>query len=347
MSAHGSRTVGNGGSAAIDPAIDPSVLDCWEVNLAVALRALGAANLSPLLGAQWWFQLADEYTDDPVLDFEDPLDRISRLTGLRMSTRPLSPGRLVPLARAVIEAGGVPLVVSDAFVMPWVPYAGHKHVEHSFVVQRILAGGGYGTGDADGSGVGFVDAYANRTEWGDATPVTGEADPATVDAVERAPGARFVAIAPPTDVGAPVGVISSIDQAELLGVNLIRLRGWNGPDEYVRYAERHCAAGTHVDLFDAFCQTCWALERRRALNARWLADLTTEATCVPADLPARFEATVVRRWADVNRFTYLALRRMRAGRPPGGQLVDLVRAAAVAEAALVDELVAASAAGRC
>ena len=87
---------------------------------------------------------------------------------------------------------------------------------------------------------------------------------------------------------------------------------------YAAFAAR--ALGGEIDSasFDAFCEACWSIERRRSLYARWLTDVQAlRPTSLPAGFDERFAEQVVQRWSEVNRFTYLALRRIRAGRGPG------------------------------
>nr|WP_042179899.1 acyl carrier protein [Kibdelosporangium sp. MJ126-NF4]ADB02857.1 AzicU9 [Kibdelosporangium sp. MJ126-NF4]CEL14088.1 FIG01042921: hypothetical protein [Kibdelosporangium sp. MJ126-NF4]CTQ88454.1 FIG01042921: hypothetical protein [Kibdelosporangium sp. MJ126-NF4] len=48
-------------------------------------------------------------------------------------------------------------VVADAYELPWVPYYGRKHMEHSFLLAPDCT---------------IIDAYANETPWGPATPGT-------------------------------------------------------------------------------------------------------------------------------------------------------------------------------
>jgi hypothetical protein len=223
------------------------------------------------------------------------------------------------------------MVVTDAHLLPWCPYAGRKHVEHSFVVtgaEEVLR---------------VVDGYDNRTEWGDALPLEAEADRALVTVLEREPATRVVTLRPVPPSAA------AIDRKALLRANIAALAGWTGHDPYRGFIEHYCHADADVSAFDRFCEACWTIERRRGLYATWLDDLAAESAgpadpaagpggAFAAELAGRFRTEILPRWTEVNRFSYLALRRLRGGRSAGGGIAGLVAAAASAEYELATEL---------
>jgi hypothetical protein len=332
--------------------VDVALLDCWEVNLAVALAAVGEHDIRSLLGAQWWFAPGRTPSAGPSLDLVEQATRIARLTGRRPRVLRPSPATLAPVCAEIIAAGGVPVVVADAFDLPWTPYAGRRHVEHSLVVTSVGTAGGDAPARSAGGAAGpapgalaFTDAYQNRTEWGDAVPLDGVAGPEVVAAMERAPGVRVVAV-----LGGPP---RRIDRRALLVENATALGAWAGSDPYASLTDPSALPIADAEAFAAFCELCWTIERRRALFARWLADLAAEAGAagpdggaVPAseaglrrELAARFAETVPPRWSTVNRFAYLALRRLRAGHQASADRVTgLVTAAAEAERALAADV---------
>ncbi|MFC5744454.1 hypothetical protein [Actinomadura rugatobispora] len=304
--------------------LDSRLLDCWEVTLAMSLLARGRRDVRSVLGSQWWFAFDPGGEGAPRLDFEPVDDRCAALAGLRPHTGRPGPGRLAETCRTALDRGESPMVVTDAYLLPWCPYAGRKHVEHSFAVT------------AAGEELRVVDGYDNRTEWGDARPLEAVVDRDLLAVLEGDPATRVVTLR-------PVPPTAAIDRTALFQANIAALADGNGFASYRPFAEHYCHAGVEVGDFEAFCEACWTIERRRGLYATWLDDLAAEpggGAAEAAEVAARFRAEIVPRWAEVNRFAYLALRRMRAGRRPNDSLAGLVEAAAAAEAALAAELVA-------
>lgn len=305
--------------------LDTGLLDCWEVTLAMALLAQGCRDVRSVLGSQWWFSY-EPGAGAPLLDFEAQQDRCASLAGLRPRSERVAEGGLAAACERALAAGRVPMVVTDAYLLPWCPYAGRKHVEHGFAVAAV---------DGSPPTLRVADGYDNRTEWGDARPLDTTVDAALTGVLERDPSTRLVTLVPePAGAEAP-------GRAELFQANLAVLGDWAASDPYEAFAAEHCRADVGLAAFDRFCEACWTIERRRGLYATWLDDLAAEpGSPVPADLGDRFREEVVARWSEVNRFAYLALRRLRAGRRPSAGLADLVAAAAEAERALAADLAA-------
>lgn len=306
--------------------IDPALLDCWQVTIAMGLLSAGQSDIRSLLGSQWWFDWSSTDSLFPTLDLEATETRIQALTGLRLVRRPVGRAGLVSACREALDLGRIPIVITDAYLLPWCPYVGRKHVEHSFVVTDVRESPLELT---------VVDGYENPTEWGHATPLETRCDHDLVGVLERVPGTEVATFVP----GEATGIR---DRAALFEANLAALRDWSRSDPYRPFVAHYCRPDIDVSGFDLFCEACWTVERRRKLYADWLDDLTAQpGSPFPADLGTRFRAEVVTRWSDVNRFAYLALRRLRAGRAPAGSIADLVTAAAEAEYRLVAELLTA------
>jgi hypothetical protein len=318
--------------------VDTNLLDCWDVNLAIALTAVGVRDVRSLLGAQWTLHVPA--SGDVVLDVEDQVVRLARLAGIGLASTPLGAGLLLEICAQVHADGGVPLVVSDAVVMPWTPYLNRRSVEHSVVITAVDQAAGVAT---------FTDGYQNRTEWGDALPVDGELRAGTLAAVETSPGARVVAVTP---LG-PARRARDMrpDRVALLSETVAALPDWTRTEATGAFEDLATRARTSVgdvERFADFCQTCWTIERRRALFGRWLRDVTDEVgPLLPDGFADRFRDEVGTRWSAVNRFAYLALRRLRAGRPADGRRIgEFVLAAGQAEVTLARLLVAAAGANR-
>jgi hypothetical protein len=301
-----------------DLGVDVALLDCLQANEALLLHVAGVRDLASVLGAQWWYRDAEP---EPELEFEPAHARVVRLTGLRFVHVATGPVDLLHACAPVLASGGLPLVVADAYVLPWVPYAGRRHLDHSFVVTSI-----------DGRRASFTDLYDNQTEWGHATPTDGVLAPDTVDAISRSTGTRVTMLAP-----GPAPVLQTHDVGQLADANRSALTGWDGADYLATAMRRH----GDVDGMAALAELCWTIDRRRRLYARWLAHAVgLHPSRYPPQFVERFAATVVPAWAAVNRFVYLALRRMRGGRAASTGVLETIAEAGTAERALAADWVA-------
>lgn len=306
-----------------DAGLDTATLDCWQATLALGLLARGFGDPLTVLGAQWWFGGPERPGGPPCLDMQPEAVRLERLTGLRPVVRPLDGAGLRDRCDQALAEGRAPLVVTDGFVLPWCPYYGVRHTEHSFAV----------TGTAS-AGLCASDAYDIRTEWGTARPLDTLAGPEVVAAIEQAPGSRVVDLV-------PVGRPAPADPVALLRENAAGLAAWAHVDPYAWFVEEYRVGQDDPDAFEAFCGACWTIERRRRLYAAWLELAARRPDApLPAGFADEYRGRVVAAWSEVNRFAYLALRRVRSGRGTGqGAVGALVAAAAAAERDLAAELV--------
>lgn len=118
------------------------LMDCLQVNLAVLADRHHGVGAHVELGA--------ELTGESTLDSR--LAQASRLLGLQVVKRH-EDADLRDRATEELQ-----YAVADAFDLSWVPYAGHQHMEHSFLFRD------------DGDACEVVDGYHNGTPWGDARP---------------------------------------------------------------------------------------------------------------------------------------------------------------------------------
>ena len=131
--------------------------DCVQVNL--ALIADGDHGQDPLaLGARLGFTPRPDPSGLPTVEpgLEDQLRSARELLGLAVTDRRSLAGS--PSPPDVLGRHRGVYVVADAFHLPWVPYYGHQHMEHSFLLEP---------GEDD---VTVRDAYHNDTAWGPARP---------------------------------------------------------------------------------------------------------------------------------------------------------------------------------
>ncbi|HEX5116507.1 MAG TPA: BtrH N-terminal domain-containing protein [Pseudonocardiaceae bacterium] len=206
-----------------------------------------------------------------------------------------------------LRRGRPVIVVGDAYHLPWLPYHGHEHMDHGFVLTGVRNGV-----------LLAVDPYDNATEWGKATPLATELPAGQLDAA-LADG-RWAVLEPAerTDPEPPDNAAAIVAAADG-GV-------------YGRFLDGHAKAGL-AELHNLSLQ-CWLLARSRGLHARWLA-ADSKST---SDVSTRFIDHVVPAWQRASELAYVALRRVRSGRRAPTAVLDAVRTAADGEVRLAREL---------
>jgi acyl carrier protein len=139
--------------------IHADALDCLQANLAVLADARHGPGTHLRLGARSAFEpVFGAGLPSVVATVDDRLAQAHRWLGLSIVER--RDGVPPPEAVALLADSVPRYVVADAFSMPWLPYHGHEHAEHSFLA--VAAPGG----------VQVTDAYHNVTPWGTARPGT-------------------------------------------------------------------------------------------------------------------------------------------------------------------------------
>ena len=285
--------------------VDSAYLDCISDAIALVLAHAGVDDVRSPFAADWRFDLADRDGPWPRLDLPpaDLTERLARRTGHTLSWHRLaSLTEALPAWRDLLSAGTPVLVVGDAFGLPWVPYAGHEHMDHGFVLDNL---------DETEHGeilAQVTDPYDNTTEWGRAQPGT-----TTVPLGELAPaltGGRWGVL---RQTGPP----QAIDVAECLRASAGAVLAARDRGDLQRFVDAHRPLD-RAALENLTLQT-WLLARNRALHGRWLGDVEPALAGLGLDdLPDRFDVTVIRAWRRASEASYLALRRLRGGRavPP-------------------------------
>ncbi|MCQ4081079.1 acyl carrier protein [Streptomyces sp. RB6PN25] len=267
------------------------LLDCIQVNLGVLADHVHGPGTHLRLGAElgfrWWQRADGLPTVDPPL--AEQLTAAGRLLGLHVTAR----GRMGrdTMLRTIRERHTTHYVVADSYVMPWLPYHGHAHMEHSFLL----------TAGPDGWHV--TDAYRNETQWGPAAPGHWILPDNGLAGIESA---EVILLEPdgPAAAGQPPPVFS-LDDTTL--------------DAFLT------AYDTCPDRGLALAQLTtetWLLARSRKLHAAYRTHVDTAGA-------GRTDETTtqhLRAWDKVVEQTYLAHRRVARGRaePPG--VVDRLRA---------------------
>lgn len=277
------------GPDALD-SVRTGLLDCIQVNLAVLADQRYGPGTHLRLGAplafRCWQQPAGLPTVDPPLQHH--LDRLPELLGLRAVRRERLTG--AGLLAAAAERGGTHYVVADSFQLPWLPYHGQAHMEHSF----LLAAG------PDGWQV--TDGYRSETPWGPAAPVRrllAEHDLAGLGSAE-------LVTLEPADGGPPAGLAPTLS-----------LPG-SAIEEYL---SAYDACPDRARAVQQLTVETWLLVRARKLHAEYRTRLGGP------DATARAEAVTehLRAWDRLVEQTYLAHRRVSRGRAEPAGLVERLR----------------------
>ncbi|MET9254018.1 hypothetical protein [Streptomyces sp. NPDC003717] len=274
---------------AVPQDLHAELLDCLQVNLAWLARS--EHGVSPLaLGARLEFA--------PREDAPGALPTVEPATGTHVQHTAAALGLLVTSRVTLPPSTGTPpadpgtvYVVADAFHLPWVPYHGHAHMDHSFLLGR----------DAAGRAV-VRDGYHNDTPYGPARPGTWTLTEAEL-AAALPDGARAFRVAPagpPRDATAVVPATPAAVEA------------------YVRAYREH--PDREAALARLTLET-WLLARARRLHA---------AHRAAAGIPAPGAEEHVASWGKLAEQTFLAHRRVQRGRPepagPLGRLAELLHA---------------------
>ncbi|MEV4439439.1 hypothetical protein AB0K09_10510, partial [Streptomyces sp. NPDC049577] len=264
-----------------DPRFRAELFDCVQVNLALLADRLHGPGTGLRLGATLRFRPAPGPDGLPTVEptVEHHLGEAARHLGLTVRTP------LRTTSGVDVRPGEGCYVVADAYHLPWVPYFGQRHLEHSF-----LAAPGPGAGT-----VTVTDAYHNETPYGSARPGTWTLDAEEFEAAVRGPvlvaelaaGPLPAAPAPGTDLAGEAATDAYADA-------------------YARHPDR--AAALHRLTLET-----WLLARSRALHAAY-------TDTVPGHWPeaAAFQERV-RAWNSLTEQVYMAYRRVERGRaePPG------------------------------
>ncbi|HWH00942.1 MAG TPA: hypothetical protein VNV66_16870 [Pilimelia sp.] len=152
------RPVPAPGAAHAPAGLRSELLDCVQANLALLADHWHGPGTHLALGATLRFRPepgpAGLPTVEPGLD--DQLAAAEAALGLAVRRRRRF--RSAADLRHDLADGGPRYVMADAFHLPWGPYAGHRHLPHSFLLQRA------------GARFQVADAYHNDTPWGPARP---------------------------------------------------------------------------------------------------------------------------------------------------------------------------------
>ncbi|MGY1496682.1 acyl carrier protein [Streptomyces sp. QTS52] len=288
--------------------IDTTALDCIQVNAAVLADTAHGPGTHLELGARLRFAphvpgggRLPTVEQPPA----DQIERMGRPLGLALDAgRPVTEGRA--LMDLLPEDGSPLYVVGDAYCMPWLPYHGHQHMDHSVLLRGVDGG----------AGVEAVDAYDNETPYGRAEPVVCAFERAEAAALFDGSPSLPVTVRPTRPADRPVETTLADNAREA-----VRLLAGDAPERYA------AAFRDHPDQQEA-CTTLllesWLLHRSRRLHAAWA------ARHLPGSARARFADDQADAWDALAGQCYLAARRAQRGRPVPPQIhstfAELLRA---------------------
>ncbi|MFI9569246.1 hypothetical protein [Streptomyces rishiriensis] len=252
------------------------LFDCVQVNLAILAERWHGPGTSVDLGAVLRFRPLPGPHGLPTVErcAADQLGEAAQRLGLAvLERRTTAPGE------ALTPAEGR-YVVADAFHLPWVPYAGRRHMEHSFLLEPAP--------DADAV---VVDGYHNETPWGSARPVRRPLSRAELAAAVPRP-ALALTLAPAERPPAPAAAEADLADEETAAAYVAA---------YAEHPDRRAA-------FDRLTLETWLLARSRKLHARFL-----RSRGMLADDEAALAH--VEAWQSLAESVYLGSRRVERGRP--------------------------------
>ncbi|NNJ06187.1 hypothetical protein HHX38_18950 [Streptomyces sp. PKU-MA01144] len=283
--------------------VHTGLLDCVQVNLAVLADHAHGPGTHLRLGAPlrfaWWPGDDGLPTADPPLEVH--LDAAATLLGLR-------PARKEQLARGDLLDpprwdGGTHYVVADAYDLPWLPYHGQAHMDHSFLLS---AGPG---------GWHVTDAYRVETRWGAAVPGSWVLSPHELAGIGPAEVIAFEAVPPPPVAALPPTAYTAGD-----------------PDaEAVEsYLAAYEACADRALVLERLTAETWLLARARKLHVKYRARHAGREE-------DEAERDLLGAWDTVVEQTYLAHRRVSRGRAEPPCVVDRLRAVLADEVKVLGE----------
>lgn len=285
--------------------VDSAYLDCLNDNLAVLLLHAGVADVRTPFACQWHFDVDPERPEETLAVERTPAEALVReQTGCALEWRQFEDDQFMAVIAPLVRDRRPALIIGDAYFTPWLPYFGREHMEHSFIIDGV---------SDDQRLLHVVDAYANKTEWGEATPTESYLPSMALERVIRAldtarAGSYLtverVAPPPPLDLagllrGNAAQILASLRERDLLG----------------RFSRHYADRASDAAAIKRFVLDCWLIARSRAIHGLWLADVARERPdLLDAALAGAFAREVVAPWQRVNEFAYILFRRVSLGR---------------------------------
>jgi hypothetical protein len=268
-------------------------LDCFQTSVSVISDWFHGSGSYVQLGARVRHSLRFD-PDGTVLEWStrDRLREASAFLGIEVAGHRES--TIDGVLRDVVQASTPAYVVGDTFHLPWLPYAGHEHMDHSFVLH------------ADGDAAYVVDAYGNSTPYGVALPGIWAIDDAW---------RRRLATLPVTAFTVRAAALRPADPLDCLRANVTSLDATASAVE--GYIDELREAG--VARIAPVVRSIWLGGRQCHLHGLWLRRAGASARIVD-ECAARESA-----WRELATHSYVLFRRLqRGGRARAGweELID-------------------------
>ena len=281
--------------------IDSAHMDCVEDNLALLLLHLGQRDVRTPFACQWHF-FFDEAQSLPVLSRDSLQRRIEEQTGCRVCQKELDIARSSDVLSAFLENGQPILVFGDAFFVPWLPYFGQDHHEHSFIIDGM---------SEDKQFVHIVDAYENTTAWGKALPVACELPTAALSVIFNLESehAKTILWLEPT------GEAPGLNTRNMLLENVRHIITSHQQGQLPHFAHYYRSLMPDVESAQKLEIALWLISRARALHGLWLRDIASQhPVLLPDSYADCYEQQIALPWKRVCEQAYLLMQRIRRGR---------------------------------
>lgn len=294
-------------------------LPCVEANLEVLLRLAGVEDVLTVLGG-----LCVMVARPPNALRLQPVtmdDWIRRRTNLRLMATPYADnGRLLGGARRLIHEGAPALIFADAFSVPWSPYLGQEHHEHAFVIDAW---------DDHDNRSHVIDAYTNITRYGKAERCELWIDASDLVALLRPHGRCF-------KVAHFVGSPSACERRPEDMLETVKLNvAAHGLSRQRRLDAQgladHFAAPRQLNDLRWLALATWLAARSRRMHVTWWKQTTCLTALAPCAPEISLGEEVAAAWDRAQTASYLAWRRVEAGRDCPPLLSESVARAAEAE----------------
>ncbi|MEE1927851.1 hypothetical protein V1J52_06540 [Streptomyces sp. TRM 70351] len=281
------------------PHLKAAAMDCVQVNLAVLSEHHHGEPVALNLGAPLRF--APRFPGDALPTVEPPHGEHLAVARTMAGVDVRGTDRATPVTQAwelAGESGGTHYVLADAFTLPWTPYHGHEHLEHSFLMTVTAP-----------DRVHVVDAYHNDTPYGNARPGAWEFDRDRFQRELRGTALRF---------GQSRTVPVRAEAVESALADNARHLAAARDDAVPRYVAAYRDHDNQREAVEALVLETWLLARSRRLHGHWLA-------VTHPDSASRFSAHADD-WAAFAGHCYLAARRVRRGRDAPSDLYERLAA---------------------
>lgn len=287
--------------------VDSAYLDCIADNFAVLLCHLGVADVRTPFACQWYFTFdLALYGDLPLLAKKSITDIIRQQAGCIVQKHRFDSNRYMETLETSIRHNSPVMILGDAYHMPWLPYFGKEHMKHSFIIDGF---------NDNKTMLHIVDAYFNRTEWGEATP--------TETILPSTELERIIQELDDPDSGSfftmqREGPPPTIDIPSLLMQNAEHILAQVRDNAAIHHFSEHYARNImNSVLMKQFVLACWLIARSRALHQLWLADIAREhPQLLEPTFAEQFSQNIGKPWQQVGEFAYILARRVSQGKRP-------------------------------